>query len=668
MSQKILPLPSTLLGLDDDVASHFTGWYPNQDQIMASILDWIMKPEPKFLCASLATGSGKCHPSGTSIRMFNSPSKEVQNVASGDLLLGPDGLSRTVLSTTNGYGPMYRIVPQTGEAWGCNDVHMLTLVHNNGTVLDVPLNEWMQWIPEEKAEYRMFRIMDGKNARITIKTEEYGHVEAVPFDAISLREDNYYGFMLDGDGRYLLRDSTVTHNSLISALAAKLSGMRSGVLTSTKGLQDQFLADFHRIGFRDIRGQNAYPCILTPEAKLRVDEGPCHSGLKCPHRDSGCIYYSELAGAGKSKFVVTNYAFWLTQSATGAAMRPGGIGNMDLLIMDEADDAFGAIESYLSTHISVADCRAAGIRLPERDRHPSTWTNWREWAHQELPAANYKERNMRQTIQQTGTLARISSEELIEHRRVRDTVRKLELVRSSLGEWVWRTTGGGRSGGGFGVLFSPVWPGRYSNLIFGRAKKVLVMSATLTPKTADLLSISEEDRVWVETESPFPAANTPTQHVKTIRVDHRATDVDMRAWVNRIDQIVERRADRKGLLLPVSYERGDYFYRNTRHRAITIMHESGGVVEAVNKWRHAAPPSLLVSPSVTRGWDFPDDECRYIIIGKVPFPDGRDPLVKARREGDPDFAGYEAMQKIVQEAGRGTRSPTDWCEDKICSL
>ena len=507
-----LPSPGILLGLDQAADNSFAGWYPNQDRAMASVLEWLAKPEPKFLCAALPTGSGK--------------------------------------------------------------------------------------------------------------------------------------------------------SSLLAAVASKLSGMRTGVLTSTKGLQDQFLADFHRVGFRDIRGQNAYPCILTPEAGLHVDDGPCHAGLQCPYRDAGCIYYSELARAARSNLVITNYAFWLTQSATGAAMRGGGIGNMDLLIMDEADDAFGAIESYLSTHVSVADCRAAGVRLPERNQHPDTWFGWQEWAHQELPAANSKERGIRQSVQ-SKTLSRIPSEDLTQHRRVRDLVRKLELIRSSLGEWVWTTTGGGRNGGGFGVHFTPVWPGRYSNLVFGRAKKVLVMSATLTPKAADLLNIAEEDRTWLETGSPFSPSRAPVQHIRTIRVDHRATDVDMRAWVNRIDQIIDRRLDRKGLLLPVSYARGDYFYRNTRHRAIIIMHESGGAVEAVEQWRRASSPSLLVSPSVTRGWDFPGDECRYIIIGKIPFPDGRDPVVKARREGDPDFAGYEAMQMIVQEAGRGMRSPTDWCETFI---
>ena len=239
--------------------------------------------------------------------------------------------------------------------------------------------------------------------------------------------------------------------------------------------------------------------------------------------------------------------------------------------------------------------------------------------------------------------------------RVRTLVRKLALVLSARGEWVWQDT---RSG----VAFTPVWPGLYSHLVFGNSDRVLVMSATLTPKTVDLLGIPEDDRLWIEMPSAFPAYRTPIQHVKTIRVDYRATDVDMRAWVNRIDQIIDRRLDRKGLILPVSYDRGDFIYRNSRHRDKIIIHGPREVTAAVEKWRRSPAPSVLISPSVNRGYDFPGDECRYIVIGKIPFMDGRDPVAKARNESDPEYAGYQTMQTLVQEAGRGTRSPEDWAE------
>ena len=505
----ILPPPSTLLGLPPDDNSGFTDWYPNQDMVVSRVLDWLSKPEPKFMCAALPTGSGK---------------------------------------------------------------------------------------------------------------------------------------------------------SVLAAIAAQMGRTRAGVLTATKGLQDQFLADFHRIGFQDIRGQNAYPCVLLPSSGIRVDAGPCHAGVPCPHREKDCIYYAQLAKAASSKFVITNYSFWLAQSNI-YAQRGGGIGRMGLLIMDEADEAFGAIESYLSLHISTAECRAAGITL-DRIHCPTTWDGWRQWAHDNLPQVEQADRRLKQRVQMSGErgVEQISKTDMERARQVQDLVRKLSSIRGSLGEWVWRDTGGGRSGGGFGIYFTPVWPGKYSNLVFGNSDKVLVMSATLTEKTVDLLGIPKEDRIWMELGSTYSPSRTPIYPIKTVRVDHRSSDIDMRAWVNCIDQIIDRRLDRKGIVLPVSYNRSDFFCRNSRHRNIIVTHGRGDVIPTVEYWRKLPAPAVLVSPSVVRGWDFPHDECRYIVIGKIPFPDGRDPVIKARSKEDPEFVGYDTMQTIVQEAGRGTRSPDDWCE------
>ena len=474
--------------------------------------------------------------------------------------------------------------------------------------------------------------------------------------------DNTLGWLNDPDHKFMCAAlPTGTGKSLVAALTATISGMRTAVLTSTKGLQDQFLSDFHRIGFRDIRGQNAYPCILIPDNYTTVETGPCHSGYKCEHRNNGCIYYNELRNAINSKLLLTNYAYWLTQSRSSSAR---GLGPVDFIVMDEADDAFNAIESYLSMHMSLAECRLVDVKLPDRHSHPGTWYDWQEWAHENIGKAQKRERELRYKIQDKA-IKSIATEDLSLHRRIQDLTRKLEMMVSSLGTWVWKVTGGGRSGGGLGFFFTPIWPGEYANLIFGSARKVLIMSATLTPKTIDLLNINTEDRVWIEAGSVFHPGRTPTQHIKTVRVDHRTTDIDMRTWVNRIDQIVDRRMDRKGILFPVSYDRADFFYRNTRHRRNAIVHGPGEIVQAVDKWRNSPAPSLLISPSVTRGWDFPGDECRYIIVGKIPFADSRDPVVKARQKEDPDFNGYEAMQKIVQESGRGTRSPDDWCESII---
>jgi Rad3-related DNA helicase len=68
----------------------------------------------------------------------------------------------------------------------------------------------------------------------------------------------------------------------------------------------------------------------------------------------------------------------------------------------------------------------------------------------------------------------------------------------------------------------------------------------------------------------------------------------------------------------------------------------------------------LVSPTVTTGWDFPGLD--YIIVGKIPYPDTKDLVLQSRHVEDKDWSAYLAMDTLVQECGRGTRSSTDKCE------
>jgi len=72
-------------------------------------------------------GVGKCLGRGTQVMMFDGKIKNVEDVVTGDLLMGPDSTSRTVLSTTSGVGPLYRVDQKNGDSYVCNDKHILSL-------------------------------------------------------------------------------------------------------------------------------------------------------------------------------------------------------------------------------------------------------------------------------------------------------------------------------------------------------------------------------------------------------------------------------------------------------------------------------------------------------------------------------------------------------------
>jgi Rad3-related DNA helicase len=160
-------------------------------------------------------------------------------------------------------------------------------------------------------------------------------------------------------------------------------------------------------------------------------------------------------------------------------------------------------------------------------------------------------------------------------------------------------------------------------------------------------------------------ANRPVYYVPTVRMHHGMTDNELYMWCRRIDQIIQRRLDRKGIIHTVSYDRRNLVILNSDYRDHMISHETKTTVDEVKRFKSMPPPAILVSPSVSTGWDFPMDECRYQIIGKVALVDTRDRITAARCRADNEYSPYIAVQDLVQAAGRGSRTPTDYCETFI---
>lgn len=80
-------------------------------------------------------GSAKCLGKGTMLLRADASLVAVEDVKTGDKLMGPTG-PRTVLSTTQGIGPLYRVDQITGMSYVCNDAHILVLERSESSRKD----------------------------------------------------------------------------------------------------------------------------------------------------------------------------------------------------------------------------------------------------------------------------------------------------------------------------------------------------------------------------------------------------------------------------------------------------------------------------------------------------------------------------------------------------
>jgi superfamily II DNA or RNA helicase len=109
-----------------------------------------------------------CHAKGQGILLYDGRIVNVEDIAVGDMLMGPDSQPRQVLALARGRQQMAVIQPVKGTAWTVNMDHVMTLVRTKqggpspseqgGEVIDVRLSEYVEWSKWKKHIHKLFRV------------------------------------------------------------------------------------------------------------------------------------------------------------------------------------------------------------------------------------------------------------------------------------------------------------------------------------------------------------------------------------------------------------------------------------------------------------------------------------------------------------------------------
>jgi len=211
---------------------------------------------------SIVHNTGKCLGRNTEILMHDFSIKKVQDIEVGDLLLGDDLSPRTVLGVASGKDSMYRIRQTFGIHYTVNSEHIICLKpfhdSHSSNVLEIPCKDlflnhssllkeyggYKIWIDssldnacsilsgmQDKKKEKLLRFIKhpyylssdnkyiSKIWRPSPETASANHekyCKPYPISIELLKDENeYFGFEIDGNGRFCLADGTVTHNTTL---------------------------------------------------------------------------------------------------------------------------------------------------------------------------------------------------------------------------------------------------------------------------------------------------------------------------------------------------------------------------------------------------------------------------------------------------------------------
>ncbi len=452
---------------------------------------------------------------------------------------------------------------------------------------------------------------------------------------------------------FLLDAPTGVGKSLIAATIQKILDENVVYVCTTKQLQDQLLQDFPYA--RTLKGRSNYPCLkyakmfprITAEECTKSESNPCEQEDQCP-------YMVAKRAALSAPIAVLNTSYFLTE-----ANRVGSFSGTKYLIIDE----FDAIEDTLMSFVEVLITKKMLDRLElEQPKYKTKFESWVEWSRSAIRILEPRLASIHNELESAWST--VDFDLMREEKNLSRLIGKLRFfIKEVDRNWVWYP-------GTDRWSFKPTWIAKYSQEnLWKHAEKVLGMSATILDpfQMSRNVGLDINSYEYKALQSPFPKENRPVYYEPVASVVNKNMDNALPLLTKKIQDIMDQYPNDKILVHTVSYKIRNHL-KNTLDRHRTITHDSFNRTEILGAFKISPKPLVLLSPSMDRGVDLPQDECRVVIIAKMPFGDLGDPQVNKRvhasRDGNSWYA-HKTVSKIIQMCGRGVRSETDYAATYI---
>lgn len=449
----------------------------------------------------------------------------------------------------------------------------------------------------------------------------------------------------EGAGIVYLDAPTGSGKTVLADVIARLiREHRNTYICTSKNLQDQVLRDFPYA--RKIMGRANY-LPINPVLSSTCDDctgtpGNDQSCQFCPSMKA-CPYRVAKREAVDAQMAVLNTAYWLREANFAGEFSRAN----RLIVIDECDTLEDQLLSFVE--FSVTDRRLAdlGLEAPKKGSHYTTIAAWL--------TDDFNGRVMRKMAALPDTMQG--------RREQRGLAQLLDMglfVADQIAttEKVWFRDNGAYGGG---LAMKPtVVDGFGEKYVWRNGGKFLMMSGTI-------ISAEEMQRDLGAT-APFRVVRVPMTFPVENRIINVAGVADM-TYKNQEQalpvigkacaKILERHPNDRILIHTVSYKNTD-FIRGYLKSPRVITHTAKDKEEKLAEYRRT-PNAVMLSPSMDRGVDLREDDCRVQVIIKCPKPHIGDERVSRRlhmRNGN-EWYTVETIRALVQMTGRAVRSETD---------
>lgn len=534
-------------------------------------------------------------------------------------------------------------------------------------------------------------FIKGKHPNIEFRPQQK---EAI-VDIISAYEE-------DHNGIYLLDAPTGSGKSVIAMLFADFlafKGNRGYILASDLSLHEQYVKDFRKLqvwNWGNIKGVDNYRCVVNDE---KFSVGECKSkGTSYEKAESlpcfkQCGYLTSRKKAIKSPVSLLTYPYALIQrNYVESNQQSNGKGSpfpqRDFVVCDEAHKLLDIVQSHFSPIVSheivkkteslIESTGDIGQKIPQVDTERLSKVIDMIYEQEDhgnlLKLLKEVTRLLSIAVEATSSLRENASIEFLEgsipsewlavfgmadwckdvHCKLEDYCKIIEQV--GLEKLV-------KNPGEKSITFNCI--DEYYLLqkhFFTKFGFKLLMTATMGSPSDFMRNHGIKKAKYFKIESHFNWEKSPIIFYPGKKMSTRFLQENLQWAIDSVTRIVRENSEHSGIIHSGSYELNTKVWsglpKDVKKRI--VLYKGSDEKEIALKIMKRKKAMVLMGPSILEGLNMVDDESRFQIFLKVPYPHLGDKYVAAKLEYSQKWYNWKTSIAVLQGVGRSIRTPDDW--------
>lgn len=437
---------------------------------------------------------------------------------------------------------------------------------------------------------------------------------------------------------------------------------RTGIITATKGLQDQYVSDDTSIV--SLMGRTNYACPQqvgpygSGKCKQLQSEQLCNKKIICPY------FKAREKWRFQADLRITNMAFQITAPVDL-------IGDTEtrtnLVIIDECH----VVDEQLVNNAKLI-VNIAAMQHIEKVAGKGFVGYFTEFINEFLdhsngevlvPSTDMKTVavGLADRIASKVTELRTKAESLTgtAEAAILGVVDELEQISDALtsfhtanGEWIVNEFAYANL-----VELQPVYAYQVVDRgLYEKADQFIHMSATICGEAEYMrnMGIKSKDAAFIAVKNPIPKEQRLILGMNLMNV---SKDFDRVRLATFVDKIIKRHPNQNGVIHTVSFKLAEEIKEFSENADRMIISNDR---EEIMRFLASPTGNIVLSPSVEEGYDFKGDLARWQIIAKVPFEFLGSKWVKLNADRSSEWYSRKAIVRTVQAAGRAVRGVDDY--------